>query len=218
MNEHLFNHNDIYILLYHGDTDGAISIFNDKTDTSALTPATRAIYLSSLNIGIYNYILTRDKVSLHDCCYENERKIATVTMNTTLQTGADIISSYGMDRRYLIEKYENEHVKNALYYIHSHLGQPLTLKDVCDAICLTPSYLCQLFNRKVCMSFCDYVMSYRLKVAKELLNCTTHSIEEIAEKCGFKNSTYFSTCYKKMYGFPPSKERQLQKGAVSRSS
>lgn len=207
MTEALFNHNDIYTLLYHGDIKGAIAIFTGKTDEAIYTPSERAIYLSSLNIGIYNYILTRENISLHDCCYENEKKIATVTKSSLLKTGAEIISSYGMDKRYMIEKYENWHIKNAMYYIHAHINEQLTLKDVCDTICITPSYLCQLFKRDVHMSFCDYVMSHRLKIAKGLLHCTDYSIEEIAEKCGFKNSAYFSTCYKKMYGFPPSKER-----------
>lgn len=142
----------------------------------------------------------KENISLHDCCYENEKKISTVTKESLLQTGADIISSYGMDKRYMIEKYSNCHIKNAMYYIHSHIDESLTLADVCEHICITPSYLCQLFKRDVGMSFCDYVMSHRLKVAKGLLNCTDNPIEEIALKCGFKNDAYFSTCYKKVYG------------------
>lgn len=211
MSETLFNHNDIYTLLYHGDIHGAIATFKAKTDESIYTPTSRAIYLSSLNIGIYNYILIKENVSLHDCCYENEKKIATVTKNSLLQTGAEIISSYGMDKRYMIEKYQNYYVKNAMYYIHTHITEQLTLKEVCDTICITPSYLCQLFKKEVHMSFCDYVMSHRLKLANELIFSTDYSIEEISEKCGFKNNAYFSTCYKKMYGLSPSKERLLKR-------
>lgn len=207
MNEHLFNHNDIYTLLYHGDINGAITIFKKKTDESAYTPATRAIYLSSLNIGIYNYILMKENISLHDCCYENEKKIATVTKDSLITTGAEIISSFGLDKRYMIEKYSNLHIKNAMYYIHAHINEQITLGDVCNAISITPSYLCQLFKKDVQISFCDYVMSHRLKLAKGLLKRTDYSIEEIAEKCGFKNGSYFATCYKKAFGFSPSKER-----------
>lgn len=207
MNEHLFNHNDIYTLLFHGDIGGAILAFENKTDVAAHTPATRAIYLSSINIGIYNYILTKENISLHECCYENEKKISTVTKDSLLQIGAEIINSYGMDRRYMIEKYANIHIKNAMYYIHDHINESLSLKHVCDSICITPSYLCQLFKKEVNTSFCDYVMSHRLKIAKTLLISTDYSIEEIAEKCGFKNSAYFSTCYKKIYGISPSKEK-----------
>lgn len=207
MNEQLFNHNDIYTLLFNGDISGAIHAFENKTDTATHTPATRAMYLSSLNIGIYNYILTNEKISLHQCCYENEKKIATVTKDSLLQTGAEIIRSYGMDKRYMIEKYSNIHIKKAMYYIHDHISESVSLKNVCDAISITPSYLCQIFKKEVGTSFCDYVMSHRLKVAKELLKCTDYSIEEIAERTGFKTNAYFSTCYKKLYGISPSKER-----------
>lgn len=207
MNELLFNHNDIYTLLFYGDIQGAISLFTSKTDSDSLTPTARAMYLSSLNIGIYNYILTKENISLHDCCYENEKKIATVTKDSLLQTGAEIISSYGMDKRYMIEKHSNPHIKNAMYYIHTHINETLSLNNVCDAICITPSYLCQLFKREANISFCDYVSSHRLKIAKSLVCDTNYSIEEIAERCGFKNNSYFSTCYKKKYGVSPSKER-----------
>lgn len=203
----LLNHQDIYTLLYHGDIDGAVRLFSCKARESLYTPDKRHIYLSSLNFGIYNYILFRENISLHDCCYENEKKIAGVTKDTLISVGSDIICSYGTDIRYMIEKHKNIHIKNAIYYIHSHISEQLTLKSVSHAVNITPSYLCQLFKKEVHLSFCDYIMSHRIKLAKELLNCTNYSIEDIAEQCGFKNCAYFSTCYKKAVGIPPSHER-----------
>lgn len=207
MNESLFNHQDICTLLYHGDISGAIAIFADKTSKVSYTPTTRAIFLSSLNMAIYNYILMKEHISLHDCCYENEKKITTVTKDSLIQIGAEIINCYGMDKRYMIEKYTNTHIKNAMYYIHTHINEPLTLKTVSQAININPSYMCQLFKKEVLMSFCDYVMTHRLKLAKGLLNSTDYSIEKISEICGFKNGAYFSTCYKKIYGISPSHQR-----------
>lgn len=209
MNAASLNHTDIYMLLYHGDITGAVGIFRKKTDENGFTPAARGMYLSSLNFGIYNYILMKENISLHDCCYENEKKITNVTKDSFITIGIDIINSYGMDKRYMIEKYSNVHIKNAMYYIHTHINEQLSLRAVSEAVNLNPSYLCQLFKKEVHTSFSNYITTQRIKLAKGLLNCTDYSIEEISEKCGFKSTAYFSTCYKKALGIPPSHERRL---------
>lgn len=207
MNCQLVNHQDIYTLFYHGDTQGAIRLFQSRANEIEYTPATRKLYLSSLNFGIYNYILFKQNISLHECCMENEKKISLVTPGSFVATGSDIIMSYCMDVRYLIEKHSNPHIKNALYYIHTHISEPLSLKAVSEIINLNPTYLCQLFKKEVHTGFCDYVLLRRLKLAKELLLHSNDSIEKIAEQCGFKNHAYFSTCYRKYFGISPSQER-----------
>ncbi len=207
MTEFFFNHNDIYSLLYHGNINEAISTFTQKTARVSFTPANRNIYLSSLNFGIYNYILLHEKVSLHECCMKNELLIVHVTADSMLETGKNIIYSYGTENNYLIEKYQNQHIRNALYYIHHNLSEPLTLDIVSAAININSSYLCQLFKQEVKMNFCDYILSQRIKLANKLLCQSDYTIQAIAEKCGFKNAAYFSTCYKKYTSKKPSEFR-----------
>lgn len=207
MNSLLVNHQNIYTLFYHCDTKEAIRLFEEKTNEIEFTPATRKLYLSSLNFGLYNYILLKDNISLHDCCVENEKKIALATQNSLIELGSDIIMSYCMDVHYIMEKHSNPHIKNAIYYIHDHINEPLSLEIVGNAINLNPIYLCQLFKKEVHTSFCDYILLRRLKLAKELLHHTNDTVEKIAEKCGFKNNAYFSTCYKRKFGISPSQDR-----------
>lgn len=200
----LYNHNDICQLLYNGNTTLAIKVFIKKTNPEDFTPFLRNSYLSSLNFGIYNFILLKENISLHECCMENEQKIKNTTNESFLNTGVDIISSYGNDSRYLIEKYSNPHVKTALTYIHQHLSEPLSLEIISTAICINPSYLSDLFKREVGMKFSDYVNTRRIKTAENLLRNTNMSIQEISELCGYKNVGYFSTCFKKTTGMKPS--------------
>lgn len=51
----------------------------------------------------------------------------------------------------------------------------------------------------------DFIRSYRLKIAKELLETTDATISDIAYKMGFSSPDYFSRCFKKQYGDSPSK-------------
>lgn len=204
MSEYSINHCDICMLLYNGNTNEAIKLFTQVTQKISFSPFTRNVYLSSLNFAIYNYILLKENVSLHHCCIENEKKIMQSTNHSLLEIGKNIILAYSLDNQYLIEKYQNPHVKAAISYIHQHLSEPLTLEIVSTAICINKTYLCQLFKKEVKMGFCDYILNQRIKLAKNLLKKNNYYIKDIAEKCGFKNATYFATCYKKYTGNSPS--------------
>ena len=208
MNELIYNHNEIYTLLFHGQTQMAIQAFLNKTDVNTFTPFTRNAYLSSLNYGIYNYILMKEKISLHDCCMENEKKILSSTKATMTNIGSEIIFSYGNDQNYLIQKYQNKHIRAAILYIHNHLNENITLEKVSQKIFINKSYLCVLFKREVRMSFCDYIMTRRIHLAKKLMLTSNLSCQEIAEMCGFRNATYFSTCFKKYENCKPSEYRK----------
>lgn len=204
MTETLFNHREIFILLYSGNINEAIRSFDSKINDIEFTPFTRNKCLCSLNFGIYNYILLKENISLHDCCMDNEKKISRHTNIPVLEIAADIITSYGMDVRYLSQKYKNVHIRHAVSYIHEHLSETLTLEKVSEAININSTYFCQLFKKEVDMSFSDYVLLQRMKLAKRLLLITDYSIQDIALKCGFHSCTYFSTCFKKYSGSTPS--------------
>ena len=56
-----------------------------------------------------------------------------------------------------------------------------------------------------------YIRQYRVDKAKELLVNTTASVEEIAEKVGFANSSYFCKVFKSLTGITPSDFAQRAK-------
>ncbi len=208
MAEPIFNHSEIYHYLYNGNTMQAIKSFTEKTKPEEFTPFLRSSYLSSLNFGIYNYVLLKENISLHECCMENERKILTTTNESFIDTGINIIYSYGNDTNYIAEKYSNQHIKAAISYIHNHLSELLSLDMVSNAICINSSYFSELFKKEVGENFCDYVNMQRIKTAKRLLNHTTLSIQEISERCGYKSIGYFSTCFRKITQKSPSAYRR----------
>lgn len=49
----------------------------------------------------------------------------------------------------------------------------------------------------------DFIRNLRLKQAAKLLKEGDHNISDIVYKCGFSNTTSFSTIFKKMYGQTP---------------
>lgn len=55
----------------------------------------------------------------------------------------------------------------------------------------------------------DYIKSFRLKKAAELLKSSTASITEIAYEVGFTSPQYFAKCFKDVYGMTP---REFSRG------
>lgn len=52
-----------------------------------------------------------------------------------------------------------------------------------------------------------YILDRRLRLATVLLKTTDMLLKDIAEKTGFQNEYYFSTCFKKRHGISPSEYR-----------
>lgn len=58
------------------------------------------------------------------------------------------------------------------------------------------------------VSFSDYLTDLRLSYAKDLICSTNHSIEEIAERSGFKNGKSFSRLFRQREGITPYRYRK----------
>lgn len=204
MPERNINHYEICCFLYAGNIAEAKRSFIEKMKGQTFSPSMRYVCLSSLNFSIYNFILIQEQVSLYECCLENETRIARASSDALLETGLAIISAYGMDSRYLIAKYENPHIQNAVAYIHRHLNGELSLQSVSQMVHISKNYFCELFKKEVGISFGAYVRTQRVKLARQLLSGTELSLQDIAERCGFQTASYFSTCFKKSFGYSPS--------------
>lgn len=207
--EKLFNHLEICTLLYAGNVSEALRVFNDNIK-EFLLDSNYKIYLSSLNYGIYHYILLKEKISLHKCCYENQHTILKCTPANIIKTGEQIIISYGYCSEYLIERHSNQHVKKAIHYIHNHLSEPLSLELISKNININTSYLSDLFNKHANCSFSEYILIQRILLSKKLLKSTTLPLSIISERCGFNNVSYFCTCFKKKVGISPCNYRNKE--------
>lgn len=94
-------------------------------------------------------------------------------------------------------------IRKALDYIELHYAEKIGLKTLSDALYISPNYFSDLFRRHMKVKFSDFLIEYRLKKACILLKKPEYKVSEIAEMVGFRNSTYFSTVFKKTYNLTP---------------
>ena len=101
-----------------------------------------------------------------------------------------------------------EQLKPALEYIETHYGQQITLETLARLTGLSPKYFCRFFHAIVHRSPIDYVNYYRVECASHFLTVTDMTVAEIAQRCGYNDSSFFIKQFRKYKGTTPRRYRQ----------
>jgi AraC-like DNA-binding protein len=88
-------------------------------------------------------------------------------------------------------------------YLVEHYAQPLSLSGLSKLSGLNEFKLKKGFRELFNSSVMDFLISYRLEQARELLRNTTKNISEVAYETGYSSPSYFSKAFKKKYGASP---------------
>ncbi len=111
----------------------------------------------------------------------------------------------------------NHLISLAVEYIEEHLTEPdLSLKKVAASIFTNESYLSRIFKQEIGISMIEYITRKRIAESIRLLNHTNLKVYEISEQVGFRDSHYFSICFKKHVGITV-KEFKKQKRTDNRT-
>ena len=74
---------------------------------------------------------------------------------------------------------------------------------------LNSSYFSTLFKKKQGQGFNEYLVSYRIEMAKRLLAETNLSIANVGKQVGYADAAYFSKLFTKVVGIRPKDFRKL---------
>lgn len=96
-------------------------------------------------------------------------------------------------------------------YIEKHYAEPLELASIAAAADMSEEHFCRVFRGSVGMRPFEYVNSFRVQRAKELLALRPNaSIEQTGRLCGFNGESYFSKVFKKYVGMSPGEYRKKE--------
>lgn len=98
----------------------------------------------------------------------------------------------------------NENMRLALGFMKAHFNKNISLDEIAHESGLSKFYFSREFKKVTGMTPITYINSLRCSEAKKLLKKKKLSINEISEKCGFFNYSYFSKTFKKHIGLLPS--------------
>lgn len=85
-------------------------------------------------------------------------------------------------------------------YLLKHYNEKITLEQMAQRLNINPNYLSELFKRESNIGFVEYVNRIRIDKAKELLQKSDLTVEQISEQVGFASPSYFSRLFKRVVG------------------
>lgn len=98
-----------------------------------------------------------------------------------------------------------------LSYIEDNFAETVTLSDLCRVSNMSRSSLLKQFHRLCRCSPSDYLLNTRVENACKMLEHSDHSIAQIAQDCGFYDSSHFSKMFCKVKKMLPKDYRSSVK-------
>jgi AraC-like DNA-binding protein len=92
-------------------------------------------------------------------------------------------------------------------YIRENCGDEISNTEIGAIFGYHPFYVSRMLKEKKGITLRQYVIGYRLKAAKRMLELSTRSAAEIAEECGFTDASYFAKTFKSAFGMTPKEYR-----------
>ena len=101
------------------------------------------------------------------------------------------------------------YIHRAIEYMCQAYGNPgLRIEEVANYAYISTSYLTLLIKRETGKTFGELLTEIRMEQAERLLTETNRKTYEVAARCGFANTTYFSTVFRRIYGMTPTEYRK----------
>ena len=90
-------------------------------------------------------------------------------------------------------------------YIRKNYDKNISLKELSKRFAMSESHLSRKFKNVSGTGVNEYITYVRIANAESLLKQKKYTVSEIAYKCGFNDSNYFSTVFRRIKGLSPIK-------------
>ena len=82
---------------------------------------------------------------------------------------------------------------------------PINRGTVAKELNMNPSHISKLFHQFGEKGFNAFLKELRMELAIDLIKEKIFTVDEIAQQCGFDDTPYFISSFKKYYGVTPGK-------------
>jgi len=99
----------------------------------------------------------------------------------------------------------DERLAKALQHLHARVERPWTVAQLAKLAALSRSAFYERFTRTVGVAPMEYLLAWRMEIAKDLLRAGKLAVSEVAERVGYGSTSTFSTAFSRQVGTPPSR-------------
>ncbi len=99
----------------------------------------------------------------------------------------------------------DERLAAALHAMHARPERPWTVVDLANEAALSRSAFFARFNRIVGLPPMEYLLAWRMALAKQLLRNRNLGVDQVAERVGYGSASTFSVAFARHAGMPPAR-------------
>lgn len=99
----------------------------------------------------------------------------------------------------------DERLSQALKQMHAHVDRSWTVDQLAQTAALSRSAFFERFIRIVGVTPMEYLLAWRMEIAKELLRSNRMAVSEVAERVGYGSTSTFSVAFSRHVGQAPSR-------------
>jgi AraC-like DNA-binding protein len=103
----------------------------------------------------------------------------------------------------------------ALRAMHADVAHRWTLKELASISCMSRSAFAASFKNQVGTAPLEYLIEWRMSLARDALRRGTRSISELASATGYESESAFSTAFRRVAGSSPKQFRDTANRAVN---
>lgn len=181
-------------------------------------PITLQTQLLGLFAQITPVIHDKDKELLHLFLIilkeaESNKPGANALINMLIKTICiDIIRKQRtFQQRYTLRpkhKDQIELINNIISYINLHIRDNLNIQQLAIQFNISPNYLYKSFINVMEKSPSQFIIEYRIALAKNYLNTNVYNLMQISELCGFSCQQHFTRSFTQNVGVSPNNYRK----------
>ena len=134
--------------------------------------------------------------------YQQQKMGRKIMLDIYVQELLVLLYRYKCERKSVVRE-SDKIIYTISDYICKNYAQDITLKGLSKAFSISEGYLSRKFKEVSGLGINQYITYVRISHAEKFLKESSLSVTEIAEKCGFCGSTYFSSVFHKMKGVSP---------------
>lgn len=99
-------------------------------------------------------------------------------------------------------------LKTVLNYIGSSYMHRITIKEIASLVFMSEGHFCRFFKAMVRQTPIEYINSYRINIAADLIEHSNRKILDIAMEVGFDNLSYFIKKFREQLSCTPAQYRE----------
>ena len=94
-------------------------------------------------------------------------------------------------------------IRKTVDFLEKNLSRHLRIRDLAAGCCLSESRFLHLFRKETGCSVLHYLTLLRLKTARQLLELPDATIQDVMDRCGFRDQSRFGKLFREWSGFTP---------------